>query len=167
MGRAEPFRRADSWWIGGLVAADQATKYLVVTWAPLHETIPIVPGLLNLTHVRNTGAAFGVLNTAEFEFKAVFVTVLALLALVAIAAYALRFGAETRLGQFGLMGVIGGAVGNLIDRVTRGYVVDFVDFYWGSFHFWAFNLADASITVGAMALMLDMLTSRRHVSEAL
>jgi signal peptidase II len=165
MALAEHVRRVDAWWVGALVAADQATKYLVAAWIPLHEPMTIIPGLLNLTHVRNTGAAFGMLNGSDFEFKTLFVTALAVAALAGIAAYALRFGADTRLGQVGLLAVVGGAMGNLIDRVTRGYVVDFVDFYWGSFHFWAFNLADTAITLGAIALVLDMLTSGRHVSE--
>jgi signal peptidase II len=154
------------WAVASLVAVDQLTKALLVTRIPLHETVPVIPGLLNLTHVRNTGAAFGVLNAVEFPFKGVVVTALALAALVAIAAYALRFGSDSWLGRFGLVCVLGGAVGNLIDRATRGYVVDFVDFYWSTYHFWAFNVADAAITVGAIALMIEMLTPGRHVPEA-
>jgi signal peptidase II len=163
---AEALRRPDTWWVVFLVAADQLTKFLVLTSVPLHDTIPVVPGLLNLTHVRNTGAAFGVLNSVQFPFKAVVVTVLAVVALMAIAAYAVRFGSSHWLGRLGLVCVVGGAIGNLIDRATRGSVVDFVDFYWNAYHFWAFNVADAAITVGAIALLLEMLTAGRHVSQA-
>jgi signal peptidase II len=102
----------------------------------------------------------------EFPFKGLIVTVLAIVALVAIAAYGIRFGADSWIGRIGLVCVLGGAVGNLIDRATRGYVVDFVDFYWGNYHFWAFNVADAAITVGAIALILEMLRPGPHVSEA-
>ncbi len=73
---------------------------------------------------------------------------------------------DTWIGRLGLTCVLGGAIGNLIDRGTRGSVVDFVDFYWGSFHFWAFNVADAAITVGAIALIIEMLAAGRHVPEA-
>lgn len=162
----EALRRPDTWWVLLLVALDQLTKFLVLSSVPLHDTIPVVPGLLNLTHVQNTGAAFGMLNGVQFPFKAVVVTILAVVALIAIAAYAVRFGSSHWLGRLGLVCVVGGAIGNLIDRATRGSVVDFVDFYWNSFHFWAFNVADAAITVGAIALLLEMLASGRHVSQA-
>jgi signal peptidase II len=162
----DALRRGETWFILALVLVDRVTKVLVVANVPLHETIPVVPGLLNLTHVQNTGAAFGVLNAVDFPFKTVVVTVLALAALLAIAAYALRFGSDSWLGRTGIACVLAGAVGNLIDRVTRGHVVDFVDFYWGTWHFWAFNVADAAITVGAIALILEMLGSGRHVSQA-
>ena len=92
-------RRHETWTVSGLVVADQTTKALVLARVPLHETIPVIPGLLNLTHVQNTGAAFGVLNAVEFSFKSVVVTVLALVALAAIAAYALRFGSDSWLGR--------------------------------------------------------------------
>jgi signal peptidase II len=166
MGVSDALRRPETWLIAALVIADQVTKALVLAYLPLHETVPVVPGLLNFTHVQNTGAAFGFLNAADFPFKPMVVTILALLALIAIALYALRYGSETWIGRFGLACVLGGALGNLVDRATRGHVVDFVDFYWGGFHFWAFNVADAAITVGAIALILEMLTARRHVPEA-
>jgi signal peptidase II len=159
-------RRPDLWLGLAIVAADQAVKALVEARVPLHATIEIIPGLLNLTHVQNTGAAFGLLNAVEFPFKSVLITALALTALVAIGAYASRFGSDTWLAQGGLALILGGAVGNLIDRAGRGYVVDFVDAYWGPYHFWAFNVADAAITVGASLLIVEMLWSGRHVSEA-
>jgi signal peptidase II len=166
MGLADLARRPELWTIAILLLLDQATKALVVASVPLHDTIPVIPGLLNLTHVQNTGAAFGVMNTADFPYKSLVVTLLAVVALVGIAVYALRYGSESWPGRAGLVCVLGGALGNLVDRATRGYVVDFVDFYWNSFHFWAFNVADAAITVGAVMLILEMLTSGRHVSQA-
>lgn len=159
-------RRLDLWASGAIVVADQVTKALVVREIPLHDTIPVVPGLLNLTHVRNTGAAFGFMNAFDFRFKAAVVTSLAVLALVAIAYYARRFGSSTLAARASLTCVLGGAVGNLIDRATRGFVVDFVDAHWRGWHFWAFNLADAAITVGAILLILDLLGAGRDVPEA-
>ena len=166
MRMADVVRRADTWFMLGLVAFDQLTKWLVERSLPLHETVPVIPGLLNVTHVRNTGAAFGFMNAVDFPYKTAVVMVLALVALVAIGAYARRFGSDTWLGRLGIVCVLGGAVGNLIDRATRGYVVDFVDAYWDVHHFWAFNVADAAITVGAIALILEMLLTGRHVSQA-
>lgn len=166
MGLRALLRRWEAIGMGGLVVADQMTKALITASLRLHETVEVVPGLLNLTYVQNTGAAFGVLNGVEFPFKPLVVTLLALGALAAIGAYALHVGSNTWLGRLGLMCVLGGAIGNLVDRGMRGHVVDFVDFYWGSFHFWAFNVADAAITVGAIALILEMLTAGRHVPEA-
>ena len=88
----------------------------------------------------------------------------AAVALLAIATYAVRSTSHGRTAQIGLGLILGGAIGNLIDRVMTGYVIDFVDVYWRSYHFWAFNLADSAITVGAAFLILDMLVLGRNVS---
>ena len=87
-------------------------------------------------------------------------------ALLAIAAYGAQLGFHDRLARFGLALILGGAFGNLIDRAVAGYVVDFVDVYWGDVHFWAFNVADSAITVGAILVILDTLgLGRRHASD--
>jgi signal peptidase II len=156
-------RRAELWVGLGLIMADQATKALVRHHIPPHDTIEVIPGLLNLTHVLNTGAAFGLLSAADFPFKSIVIGVLAIGALVAIAIYAMSFGADTLLGRYSLAFILAGAIGNLIDRALAGAVVDFVDVYWGGWHFWAFNVADSAITVGAALLILDMLRAGRHV----
>jgi signal peptidase II len=150
--------RASEWAaIGGIVVADQLTKLLVVSRLELHESVPVVPGLLDLTHVRNTGAAFGFLNAVEFPGKPLVIALVALVALVGVAEYAAHLPPEHRLARAGLMAVIGGAAGNLIDRIRQGYVVDFVDAYWRDWHFWAFNVADAAITIGVAIIILDLL----------
>ena len=116
--------------------------------------------------MQNTGAAFGVLNAADFPFKSIVMIVVAALALVAISLYARQLGHEERLSRYGLAFILGGALGNLIDRAISGYVVDFVDVYWGSAHFWAFNVADAAITAGAILVLLEMIgIGRRHASH--
>ena len=92
-------------------------------------------------------------------------TAISLFALLAIAVYAIRVPPGQPLARLGLAGVLGGATGNLIDRIAAGYVVDFVDVYWGTWHFWAFNVADAAITVGACCLILDVVFLNEHVSE--
>ena len=145
---------------------DQVTKAIVRTTLPLHDSVPIIPGFLDITHVRNTGAAFGLLNAADIPFKPALMTMIALAALIAIGVYALRASTHQPFARVGLAFVVGGAVGNLIDRVSVGYVLDFVDVYWRGWHFWAFNVADAAISVGASLLILDMLLVNRHVSSA-
>lgn len=147
------------------VVLDQVTKVAIRMWVPLYDSIPVIPGILSITYVRNTGAAFGFLNAVDIPFKPFVMTAIAVVALIGIAVYATQAAKQHPLSQVGLALVIGGAIGNLIDRVTIGYVVDFVDVYWGSWHFWAFNLADASISVGAGLLILDMVWVNRHVSE--
>lgn len=149
-----------------VVAADQAIKALVGELLPLHASVNVVPGLLDLTHVRNTGAAFGLLNAADFPFKTAVMTAVATTALLAIAIYASRSASQSTMAQVGLALVLGGAVGNLIDRAVAGYVIDFVDVYWRDYHFWAFNVADSAITIGAGLLILDMLGVGRNVSDA-
>jgi signal peptidase II len=143
--------------VGTIVLVDQATKALVRAQLPLHESITVIPGFFDLTHVRNTGAAFGMLNTVDFPYKPVVMVLIALVALGAVASYALTLPATQRIARLGLALILGGAIGNLIDRATMGYVLDFVDVYWRGVHFWAFNVADSAITVGVVLMLLDVL----------
>ena len=152
--------------VGAVVVVDQITKFLVKATIPLYAKREIIPNVLDLTHVQNTGAAFGVLNAAEFPYKSVVMIAIAGLALVAIALYGRQLGAHEQMSRYGLSLIVGGAFGNLIDRARAGYVVDFVDVYWGDAHFWAFNVADSAITVGAILVLLDMIgIGRRHASH--
>jgi signal peptidase II len=151
----------------GIVAADQLAKALVRSELPLHHSVTIIPGFIDLTHVRNTGAAFGLFNAADFPLKPAVMLGMAIFALAAIAVYAAQLRPDERLARVGLALVLGGAVGNLIDRAATGYVLDFVDVYYGDAHFWAFNVADSAITVGAVFVILDvLLAGRRHVPGA-
>ena len=148
--------------IVSVLGLDQLTKQVVRQTLPLHDTINVIPGLLDLTHVQNTGAAFGLLNAAEFPYKPAVMIGIAAIALVAIAAYGAQLGFHERMARIGLSLILGGAFGNLIDRALVGHVVDFVDVYWGTSHFWAFNVADAAITIGAILVLLDMIGLGRH-----
>ena len=145
------------WIVAVIVVLDQATKAVVKARLPLHESVTVIPGFFDLTHVRNTGAAFGMLNNMEFAYKPAVMVLVALIALVAVASYALTLPAAQRLARLGLALILGGAVGNLIDRATMGFVIDFVDIYWRSVHFWAFNVADSAITVGVVLMLLDVM----------
>jgi signal peptidase II len=149
--------------IGAIVVIDQLTKFMVKATIPLYSKREIIPNLLDFTHVQNTGAAFGVLNAAEFPYKSAVMIGIATLALVAISLYARQLGSDEKLSRYGLALILGGAFGNLIDRAIAGYVVDFVDVYWGEAHFWAFNVADAAISMGAVLVLLDMIgIGREH-----
>ena len=146
--------------VGGIVAADQATKAIVREALLLHAEREIIPGVLNLTRVHNTGAAFGMLSGIDLPMKPLMLGVVAAAALAGLALYAATLPANQRLTRVGLSCIIGGAAGNLIDRVAAGYVLDFVDFYWRNWHFWAFNVADAAITVGVGLMILDLIVER-------
>ena len=149
-----------------VLVLDQITKAVVRQSLPLWDSREIIPGFLSLTHVQNTGAAFGLLNSVEFAYKPVVMIGIAALALVAIAAYATQLGFHEKVARFGLALILGGAFGNLIDRAVAGHVVDFVDIYWANTHFWAFNVADAAITTGAILVILDMFgVGRRNASD--
>ena len=152
--------------IGTIVVVDQISKFVVRSMIPLYEKVVIIPNFLDVTHVQNTGAAFGLLNAADFPYKSAVMIGIATLALVAISIYARQLGAHERLSRYGLALILGGAFGNLIDRALFGHVVDFVDVYWGTTHFWAFNVADSAITIGAILVLYDMIGfGRRHAPD--
>jgi signal peptidase II len=149
-----------------IVISDQITKALVRRALELHESVTIVPDLLALTRVHNTGAAFGMFNAMEFPGKTVVLTLVATLALVGVAWYAASIPMSDRLARLGVACILGGAIGNLIDRATAGYVLDFVDASWQGWHFWAFNVADAAITVGVILMIFDLVGLGRRVSNS-
>src|SRR5688500_10084622 len=149
-----------------VLVLDQITKALVRANLQYGESRTVIAGFLDLTHVQNTGAAFGMFNSVDFAYKPYVMVGVALLALVAIAAYATQLGFQDRLARIGLALILGGAFGNLLDRAIAGHVVDFVDVYWNDVHFWAFNVADAAITFGAIFVILDTLgVGRTHASH--
>jgi signal peptidase II len=148
-----------------IVALDQLTKAIVRATLPLHTSVEVIPGFLDFTHVRNTGAAFGILNASDFAFKTGLISLIAIVALVGVAVYAAGLPRDQVVARTGLALIVGGAAGNLIDRLSVGSVVDFVDVYWRTYHFWAFNVADSAITIGAALMILDMLGVGAHVSK--
>lgn len=154
------------WWMAGLtVVIDQATKLLISSTLPVYGSRTVVPHFLDIVHVHNAGVAFGLLNSLDDPRRGILSTALAVVALIGIAYYARHIGREERLARAGLSLILGGAVGNLIDRVRQGYVVDFVDVYWGDWHFWAFNAADAAISIGAGLVFIEVLFFNRHASH--
>ena len=155
------------WWATiGIIALDQISKGLVSSVLGLYDSKNIIPGFLDLVHVRNEGVAFGLLNTTDLPYKTAITTILAVTALAGIALYARQLQQREWVARLGLACILGGAIGNLIDRVRQGYVLDFVDFYAGSWHFWAFNVADAAISMGAVLVFVDLLLVRSHASDS-
>jgi len=150
-----------------VVVLDQITKMLVRNALALHDSVEVIPGFLDLTRVHNTGAAFGMMNGVDFAFKTVVMSMVALAALGGVGWYAISVPLSDVVARIGIAGVVGGAVGNLIDRATAGYVLDFVDAYWNGWHFWAFNVADAAITLGVGCMILDILGLGRRASNSL
>jgi len=149
-----------------VVAADQAAKWLVRRSLDLHEYREVVSGLLSLSHVRNHGAAFGILSDADLPYQAALFVSLSLVALGAIVLYTRRLPAQALLPQTALALILGGAIGNLIDRVAYGYVTDFIHVYWKAYSWPDFNVADSAITTGVCLLLLDMLRSPAGAEEA-
>lgn len=139
------------------VILDQTTKYWIHHTYRLGETTSVLDSFFSITYVRNTGAAFGLLAQADPSFRIPFFVVTPLIALAAIG-YIFRRIADTDLKlSVALSLVIGGAIGNLIDRLVFGFVIDFLDFHWRyRYHFPAFNVADIAICIGVGVLMLDL-----------
>lgn len=136
---------------------DQLAKLVAERWLPLHESRPVVPGVLQLTLVHNYGAAFGLFSEADLPFQSQLLAIVGIIALGAIIVYAWKASSERYLPQIAVAFVIGGALGNLIDRIFRGFVIDFIDVYWRIHHWPMFNVADSAISVGVALLILDML----------
>jgi signal peptidase II len=120
----------------------------------------MISGFLHLTLVRNTGMAFGLLSGADIPFKAALVTILSVAAMGAVSYYALRSPQDEKLTRIGLTFILGGALGNIIDRIRLGYVVDFVDVFYRDTHWPAFNVADACICIGVGLLLVDSFRRR-------
>lgn len=138
----------------GVLVLDQWTKWLVEIHLPHHAAQPVVPGFLNLTHVRNTGVAFG-LFASDGGSGGWLLTLLGLGALAAVGLYYWFTPSRDRTLLVALALVVGGAVGNLIDRVSSGAVTDFVDVYMGAHHWPSFNVADSAISVGILLMAID------------
>lgn len=148
-----------------VILLDQVTKLLVVATVPLFDSVTIIPNFLDITYVRNTGLAYGLLNDWDFKYKSVITGALAVAALGGILLYARQMQADEKWSRRGLSLILAGAVGNILDRVRLGYVIDYVDVYWRGWHFWAFNVADAAISIGAVFVFAELLLGKRHVSR--
>jgi len=137
-----------SGWLAFILIMDQLTKFVVDQSMPLHHSIPVIDNLFSLTYIRNTGAAFGFLAGSAAAFRLPFLIVFSLVAIGFVVAMLRRLPARETGLITALAFILGGAIGNLIDRFAYGEVIDFLDFYWSGYHWPAFNVADSFITVG-------------------
>jgi signal peptidase II len=145
---------------GILVAADQVTKALVLKLMPLHDSVSVIPGFFNLTHIRNPGGAFGFLANQSSEFRYLLFLFVASVAVILIFWFYKNTPSTYKLLSFSLAMIFGGAIGNLIDRIRFGNVVDFLDFYIGRYHYPAFNVADSAICVGVGIFLVLLLMGK-------
>ena len=141
---------------------DQATKIYIDASMPLHDSFSVIPGFFSITHVRNPGAAFGFLAGASPLFRNVFFVGVTMAAILLILHYVRTNKSEERLLTLSLSLILSGAVGNLIDRIRFGEVIDFLDVYVGSHHWPAFNVADSAISVGAVILFVELVRQGRE-----
>ena len=149
------------WFIAALVVLlDRASKWLVASKITLNDSIVVVPGFFRVTHVQNTGAAFGLFADSSSEWKVSILVIFSLLALVVVSALLWKNSHSMTVTGVGLSLILGGAVGNLWDRLLTGHVVDFFDFFLGSYHWPAFNVADSAIVIGALLLVSEILFAK-------
>ncbi len=148
----------------GVLVLDQWTKWLVEVHLPHHTAQPIIPGFLNLNHVRNTGVAFGLF--ASDVGGGWLLTLLGVAALAAVSLYFWFAPTRDRGLLVALALVVGGAVGNLIDRVSSGAVTDFIDVYVGMHHWPSFNVADSAISIGIVLMAIDSFRPHRREAPA-
>ena len=146
------------WLSAGVIALDQATKFLVSRFLDLYERVEVLP-VLDFTLLHNTGAAFSILAGASGWQRWFFIG-LAVVVSVALTVWLWRLPRGERMIAIALALVLGGALGNVIDRIMHGYVVDFIHAHWGGAYFPAFNIADSAITIGAALLILDAFRQR-------
>jgi signal peptidase II len=145
-----------------MVALDQCTKQLVESALALHESVPVVDSFFRLTYVRNTGAAFGLFSSAAPSLASVALTLFSLAAIVILTFLWIRARRASALYIAAIALILGGAVGNLVDRLLRGEVIDFIDLYWDGYHWPAFNLADSAITVGVFLFIIQMVFQKEQ-----
>jgi signal peptidase II len=145
-----------------VVAVDQVSKYAVGKFTAIGSSRVLIPGLLNLVHTSNPGVAFGIFADSGAPWRAPLLVCFSL-AVMALIVWILATGrAGAGLGRCGMTLILGGAAGNVLDRVLRRSVTDFIDLHVGSYHWYTFNLADSAIVIGAALVVLELLRDWRH-----
>lgn len=152
--------------IGFVVSLDQLTKIYISEYFKLGETKVILNNFFNLTLVHNPGAAFGIFANLDASIREPFFLAVPILTLMAILYVLWKMPEEKLLGPLSMSCIVSGAIGNLIDRIRVGYVIDFLDFHWSHiYHFPAFNVADSAITIGVGILILEMFLESRPATK--
>jgi signal peptidase II len=148
-----------------IILIDQMTKVYIMQTMRLHESIVIIPNLFSITYIRNPGAAFGILSTSSGSFRFIFFGLTSLFALGLLGTILIRMPKDDWMGQISVVAILGGAIGNLLDRLRYGEVIDFLDFYIETYHWPAFNVADSAITVGVVFLILHFAFEKQKEPE--
>ena len=143
-----------------IVLLDQVTKIVVDQTLPLEQAVPVIENFFSLTYIRNTGAAFGILAESDEFFRRTFLIAFSLAAIGFIVIMLQRLPQNEKALITALGFILSGAVGNLIDRVIHGEVIDFLDFYWSGYHWPAFNFADSFITIGVVVILFRLATAK-------
>jgi signal peptidase II len=143
-----------------ILVLDHAAKIIANAALIPPKSVSVIPGYLSFSRVYNSGVAFGLLDDADFFWKPYALAAMAVIAVAVIFVYSLRMPQNRKLLQFALAITMGGILGNFIDRIFRGYVIDFIEFHIHDFFYWpTFNLADTAITVGIALLLIDAVKS--------
>lgn len=144
-----------------VVLLDQISKLAIIGTLRVYESVPVLKGFFNLVHVRNRGMAFGLMNRQDVVLPSYIFLAATMGAIVLLLVWSFRLRRSASRTTLGLSLILGGALGNLIDRLRFGEVVDFLDFYLGPYHWPAFNVADSAITVGTFLVAISLLFQRR------
>jgi len=144
-----------------IIVVDQMTKSYIDASMYLHESISIIPGYFSLTYIRNPGAAFGLMGTTSSGFRLIFFFLTSVFAMGLLITIFWRLDPNDWWGQLTIASIFGGAIGNLIDRLQYGEVIDFLDFYVNGYHWPAFNVADSAISVGVCSLLIIFAFEKR------
>lgn len=144
-----------------MVLIDQVSKRLAITHIPPQQILTVIPGFFNIVLVENRGMAFGIFNQTH-SGSSYFLLLATTIAVIGVILWFVFLAKKSQLWlSIGLGLILGGAIGNLIDRVHLGYVIDFLDFYLSSYHWPAFNMADSAVTVGTLWLLLNIVTGKK------
>jgi len=144
-----------------VILLDQISKLAVLHGLRVHETVPVIKGFFNLVHVRNRGMAFGILNRPDIDFGFYILVAASFGAIVLLSFWLLKLKEKDNFTILALSLILGGAIGNLIDRVRFREVIDFLDFYLGGYHWPAFNVADSAITIGTFLVAITLFFKNR------
>jgi signal peptidase II len=143
--------------VAGTLVLDRWTKAWIQKRFDLNDSISVIDGFFNITYVQNTGVAFGIFSSISSPAKSLLLSIFTAFAAVVVITYSVRSPVRNRLLQIALSLILGGALGNLYDRIAYGYVVDFLEFFVGTYHWPAFNVADSAISVGVLLLAIEII----------
>ncbi|HYW48867.1 MAG TPA: signal peptidase II [Bryobacteraceae bacterium] len=142
-------------------ALDRLTKWIIVSRVSFFDTYKVIPGFFDIVRSQNRGVAFGIFNDSTSEWRTTLLIAASLAAVVVVSVMLWNAHRLDRLSLWGLALILGGAAGNVLDRIVAGHVTDFLLFYIGEYQWPAFNMADSAIVVGSGLLVIDLLRSKR------